>query len=146
MPCLGERNDPFLVYNFAVEIESVVAGAFNEVSGLECEIEVLDYREGGLNTYAHKFAGPVKYVSNLILKRGLVDGRTLWPWYWDVVHGTIQRQNMSVILLNTSGGEARRWNFEQAYPVKWTGPALHAMQNEVAIESIEFAHNGLSRG
>jgi phage tail-like protein len=146
MPCVGDRHDPFLAYNFAIEIECVVAGGFSEVSGLECEIEVQDYREGGLNTFTHKFAGPARYVSNLILRRGLVDGRTLFPWFWDVVHGKVERHNMSVILLNSSGGEAHRWNFEQAYPVSWSGPVLRAATNAVAIEALEFAHNGLSKG
>jgi phage tail-like protein len=139
------RTDPFLGYNFAVEVEGLVAGGFNEVSGLEIQTEVQEYREGGVNAYIHKRAGPVKYPSNLILKRGMTDVRTLWYWYWDVMQGIVERKNVSVLLLDTTGAEAIRWNFEQAYPVRWVGPSLRATASEVAVETLELAHNGLAR-
>jgi phage tail-like protein len=140
---VGSRQDPLLDYNFAVEIEGLVAGGFSEVSGLEVELEVQDYREGGVNGFIHKRAGPAKYASNLILKRGMTDNMVLWNWYWNVVHGIVDRKNLSILLLDEAGEEKLRWNFEQAYPVKWTGPDLRATANEVAIESLELAHNGL---
>jgi phage tail-like protein len=137
------RVDPFRGYNFAVEIEGLVAGGFSEVSGLELEVETQDYREGGVNQFVHKRAGPVKYASNIVLKRGMTDSKTLWNWYWDVTQGTIKRKNVSILLMDESGEEKVRWNFEQAYPVKWSGPGLKAAANEVAIESLELAHKGL---
>jgi len=139
----GSRQDPLLDYNFAVEIEGLVAGGFSEVSGLEVELEVQDYREGGVNGFIHKRAGPAKYASNIVLKRGMTDNLVLWNWYWNAVQGVIDRKNVSILLLDESGEEKVRWNFEQAYPVKWTGPSLRATANEVAIESLELAHNGL---
>jgi phage tail-like protein len=139
----GGRQDPLLDYNFAVEIEGLVAGGFSEVSGLEVELEVQDYREGGVNSFIHKRAGPAKYSSNLILKRGMTDNMVLWNWYWNAVQGIIDRKNVSILLLDQAGQEVVRWNFEQAYPVKWTGPDLRATANEVAIESLELAHKGL---
>ena len=141
---LGGRKDPYLSYNFAVEIEGLVAGGFSEVSGLQTEIEVQEYREGGVNEFIHKRAGPTKYPSNLILKRGVTDVRALWDWYWDVAQGTIKRKNVSVLLLDSSGQEKLRWNFERAYPVKWIGPDLKATASEVAVESVELAHCGLA--
>jgi phage tail-like protein len=140
---MGSRVDPYRSYNFAVEIEGLVAGGFKEVSGLEVEIEVQDYREGGVNGFIHKRAGPARYASNLVLKRGMTDNKVLWNWYWDVTQGTIQRKNVSILLMDEGGQEQVRWNFEQAYPVKWTGPGLKAAANEVAIESLELAHKGL---
>jgi phage tail-like protein len=139
----GTRTDPFRGYNFAVEIEGLVAGGFSEVTGLEVELEVQDYREGGINGFVHKRAGPAKYASNLVLKRGMTDSKVLWNWYWNVVHGIVARKNVSILLLDEAGEEKVRWNFEQAYPVKWTGPDLRATTNEVAIESLELAHKGL---
>jgi phage tail-like protein len=141
---VGDRKDPFPGYNFAVEIEGLVAAGFSEVSGLNLEVEVQEYREGGLNEFVHKRAGPAKYT-NLVLKRGLTTSHELWDWHWDVTQGTIQRKNLSVVLMDSAGEERVRWNFEQAYPVKWTGPSLRASGNELAVESLEFAHKGLAR-
>lgn len=139
----GSRVDPFRGYNFAVEIEGLVSGGFSEVSGLELEVEVQDYREGGVNGFIHKRAGPVRYGSNLVLKRGMTDGKVLWNWYWDVTQGTIKRKNVSILLMDEAGEEKVRWNFEQAYPVKWTGPGLRAGGSDVAVEILELAHKGL---
>jgi phage tail-like protein len=142
----GDRNDPFLGYNFAIEIEGLVAGGFSEVSGLQTEIEVQEYREGGLNEYIHKRAGPAKYPSNLVLKKGITDTRALWGWYWDVAQGRIERKNVSVVLLDSTGQEKLRWNLEKAYPVKWQGPDVKAAASEIAVEVVELAHNGIAKG
>jgi phage tail-like protein len=141
---VGERHDPFLSFNFAVEIEGLVVGGFSEVSGLQVEAEVQEYREGGVNEYIHKLAGPIRYPSNLTLKRGITDATALWSWYLDVMQGTIERKNVSVVLMDSAGEEQRRWNFQRAYPVKWTGPDLRAATAEVAAESVELAHDGLA--
>jgi len=142
---LGGRRDPYLSYNFAVEIEGLVVGGFSEVSGLQTEIEVQDYREGGVNQYVHRRAGPTKYPS-LVLKKGVTDVRTMWNWYYSVAQGIIQRKNLSVLLLDSTGQEKLRWNFEQAYPVKWVGPDLKGTSSEVAVESVELAHCGFAAG
>jgi len=141
---LGTRTDPFLGFNFAVEIRSLVVGGFSDVSGLQAELEVQEYREGGLNEYIHKRAGPTRYPSNLTLKKGVTDATALWSWYCNVMQGTIERKNLSIVLMDSAGNEQRRWNFLRAYPVKWTGPDLRAATAEVAAETVELAHDGLS--
>ena len=140
----GQRKDPLLSYNFAVEISGLIVGGFSEVSGLQAEIEVQEYREGGVNEYVHKRAGPTKYSSNLVLRRGIADATELWSWYWDVMQGTIKRKAVDVVLMDGAGGEKRRWKFQNAYPVKWTGPDLKAAASEVAVEAVELAHEGLT--
>lgn len=139
---LGQRIDPYLAFNFKVEIRGLVVAGFSEVSGLQAETETEDYREGGLNQYVHKLAKLTKYP-NLVLKRGLTDSEVLWQWHQQVVEGTIQRQNGSVILLDATSAEKWRWNFSQAYPVKWMGPDFKADGNSVAIETLELVHNGI---
>ena len=136
------QNYPFLSYNFAVEVDSTVSASFSEVSGLSVEIEVNPYRDGGQNEFIHQRAGPAKYP-NLVLKRGMNVITGLWDWYWNVVNGRITRKNFSVVMMDTSGQEWQRWNFKHGYPVKWVGPNLRANANEIAIESVELAHNGL---
>jgi phage tail-like protein len=141
---LGVRADPYRAFNFLVEIEGIIAGGFSECSGLVVETEVTEYREGGRNGYVHKFAGPTRYPP-LVLKHGLspIDG--LWAWHQDVVQETIVRRNGTIYLLDGKGLPAQWWDFKEAFPVKWSGPDLHAQSSSVAIESVELAHRGLCR-
>ena len=128
-------------HRFRVEIDGLYVAGFSEVSGLDIETEVDDYREGGNNGYVHTYVLGTKY-SNLVLKRGITDSE-LWNWYMNAVEGNIQRKNGSVVVLDSEGQETFRWNFYEAYPIKWTGPQLSAMSSEIAVESIELAHNGI---
>ncbi len=141
----GLRKDPYANFRFLVEIGGLIVGGFSDVSGLQAETEIEEYREGGVNDYVHKLPKITRY-SNLTLKRGLTDGEALWKWHADVAAGKIERKNGSVILLDPAGNEQWRWNFAQAYPVKWSGPELQANSNTVAVESVEIAHNGLTKG
>lgn len=141
---VGARSDPYRGFNFLVEIDGLVVGGFSDVSGLQAEIEVHDYREGGLNQYMHRLAGPVRYPGNLILKRGVTDNLSLWLWHKDVRGGKVQRRNVSILLLDDSRKTVRVWHLDQAWPVKWAGPDLRAEGNTVAVESLELAHSGFS--
>jgi phage tail-like protein len=141
----GQRSDPYLAFRFSIEVEGLVAGGFTEVIGLQVEIEIQEYREGGVNEFIHKRAGPAKHSANLVLKHGMTDSRSLWDWYWQVVEGSVERKNVSVLMLDETGQEQARWNFEQAYPVKWVGPTLTATGNQVSIETLELVHKGFTR-
>ena len=140
---LGRRVDPYFTFNFLLEIEGITVGGFSEVTGLQVEVEVQDYREGGVNSYIHKFAGPARYPSNLVLKHGLTDAATLWTWQQDVLKGVIQRRNGSIRLLDSAGEEKWRWNFTGAYPIRWVGPEFRAGSTEIALETLELVHKGL---
>lgn len=142
---LGIRNDPYAGFSFLVEFEGLIAGGFSEVSGLQIETTIESYREGGLNDYQHKLAGPTNYPSNLVLKSGLTDLQLMWSWYDDVRAGKIKRRNGSIYLLDRKGLPAMWWDFAGAYPVKWSGPELRADSNTVAVESVEFAHRGITK-
>jgi len=128
-----------------VEIEGLVVGGFSEVSGLQVETVVETYREGGVNEYEHKLAGPTRYPANLVLKHGLTDIETLWSWHQDVIQGQITRKNGTIYLLDRQRLPAMWWDFTGAYPVKWSGPELRADGNTVAVETVELAHRGLSK-
>ena len=141
---LGIRADPYQVFNFLVEIEGILAGGFSECSGLQVETETIDYREGGLNDYVHRFAGPTKYPP-LTLKHGMTQIDGLWSWHQEVVTGKITRRNGTIYLLDKQRLPVMWWDFKEAFPVKWSGPDLNANSGNVAIESVELAHRGLSR-
>ena len=139
----GVRLDPYLGVNFFVEIDGLVAGGFREVHGLESNVEVKEFAEGGVNGYLHKLPGETRYP-NLVLSRGLTDVDTLWGWYDDVTRGVVQRRNITVLLLDNQRQPAMWWNVRDALPVKWVGPRLDANGgNEVAAESIELVHRGI---
>ncbi|MBD5799852.1 phage tail protein [Bacillus pseudomycoides] len=141
----GERTDPLTNFNFLVELDGLVVGGFSEISGLQTETETEEYREGGLNEYTHKLPKSSKY-SNVVLKRGLTDSSVLWDWYRKVVGGSIERKNGSIILLDYAGNEKWRWNFSQAFPVKWVGPDLKADSSTIAVETLELVHHGFTKG
>jgi len=139
---LGLRTDPYGAFSFRVEVDGILEGGFSEVTGLQSELEVQDYREGGRNDFVHRIAGPVRYPSNLVLRRGLASG-ALWEWYAAAARGAIVRAAVAVIVCDASGGPAWRWSFIDAYPVRWFGPELRATSAAVAVESVELVHCGL---
>jgi phage tail-like protein len=138
---LASRTDPYLGARFFVEIEGVDQGGFTECTGLQAEVELTDYQEGGNNGYVHKLAGRTKFT-NVVLKRGVTDSTDLWDWFQDVSRGQIERKDVSVVLYNSELEEVRRWNLREAFPSKWVGPAFNATTPAVAIETLELAHHG----
>lgn len=139
----GTRNDPYGQFNFQVEIDGVVTAGFSEVSGLTTDTNIIEYREGSdqIGT-VRKLPGLIKY-SNIVLKRGYTSSQALWQWRKNVIDGTTVRANGAIILLDESRQAALRWNFSAGWPSKWEGPALNGKTSEVAIETMEIAHEGL---
>ncbi|MDB5054001.1 MAG: hypothetical protein JWM44_2051 [Bacilli bacterium] len=129
-------------FRFEVEILGVIEAGFSEVSGLQVETELQDYYEGGLNEYIHRFPKKIKYPP-LVFKRGIIKSNELWLWYQGFMGGTIKRKNGSIVLNNADGTVLGRWNFYDAYPIKWIGPQLGALKAEIAVETLEIVHNGL---
>lgn len=139
----SSRKDPFGRFNFLLEIEGVTEAGFSEVGGLANETEVIEYREGNDKVNSpRKLPGLTKY-SNITLKRGVTADNSLWNWRKTVIDGAVERRNGSIILLDASRTEILRWNFYSGWPCKWEGPTLNAKSNEVAIETLEIAHERL---
>jgi phage tail-like protein len=138
----AQRNDPYKAFNFLVEIGGIGRAFFREVGGLESETAVIEYRVGGEPHTVRKLPGLTKYA-NIVLRRGITQDAELWNWRQTVVQGNVNRRNGSIILLDDEGNEVVRWNFLQGWIAKWEGPALNAQGNDVAIETIEIAHEGL---
>jgi phage tail-like protein len=139
----GGRPRPYLNFRFVVEVDSLVAGGFTEVSGLEREIETEEYDEGGVNTHTHTLRAGVT-APNLVLRRGLTDADTLWDWLRQVADGDVERKTVLVFLQDATGQATRGWAFRDAYPVRWAGPELAAENGAVAIETLELTHTGVS--
>ena len=131
-------------FKFVVEIQGITEGVFLECSGLQAEVDVEKWAEGGWNEHVHRFPGRAKEAPNLVLKNGLATS-ILWGWFRDVAQGRIARKNLSVILHGYEGSTPIRWDFTGALPVKWTGPTFKADATEVAVETIELIHKGFTR-
>jgi phage tail-like protein len=134
MPATGQRVDPYGNFNFRVEIDGITRAAFSEVTGLDSTIE----------STVRKLPGLTKY-SNIVLKWGMTDDHELYDWHRDAVRGNVQRKNGSVVVLDRQGAEKVRWNFFNAWPVKCDPPDFNAHANDVAVETLELAHEGLER-
>lgn len=135
--------DPYLAFRFEVAIDGEFSGGFSEVSGLEVTTTIQQYAEGGQNGFVHNLPGPVRQ-SNIVLKRGIVD-RRLWNWYAAFMQGEVRYKGGSITVFGTDGTSVHmRVDFRRALPAKWSGPALDAQQAQIAVETLELSHHGLS--
>ena len=130
-------------YSFVVNIEGKILGAFREVSGLDVELEVIDYSEG-TGGAQRKVPGRPKY-SNIVLKRGFTGDRQLYNWFTEFSETPTQRWAGDVVMTDHMHQEVARWNFVNAWPSKVSGPRLNRDNNDVPIESIELVHEGVTR-
>ncbi len=141
----ADRIDPYRSYNFRVEIDGITRAGFRECSGLDSSQDPVEYREGDDRALtARKMPGLNKYA-NLSLKRGITDDAELWAWRNTAQMGRAERKHGSIVLCDDAGEEQVRWNFRDGWPTKWTGPSFNATGNEVAIETLEIAHEGIDR-
>lgn len=136
-------SEAFANSRFYVEIAGVQHAVFTELSGLQMETEVEEYEEGGNNEFIHYLPGRTR-IGRIILKRGVTKSNKLFEWFLEVSRGKFTPRNISVLIYNTQGYELLRWDFIDAYPVKWIGPHLTADGAVMAIETLELAHKGLA--
>lgn len=145
---MGNRVDPLTSYHFFLEIDGITQAQFRECSGLSTESQVIEYKEANKDgvTVIKKVPGVLKW-DNITLKRGITDIMELWEWRKKVEEGKVDeaRKNGSIVLYNQSNTEVARWNFESGWPTKISGPSLNAGSDEIAVEEITIAHEGLVR-
>ncbi len=127
---------------FTAEVLGKTLGTFSAVRGIEATVEVLEYREGGINDVVHRLPGPMTYP-NLVLANGLTS-RAVEEWFAQTRLGAA-RHTMTVTFLDSMGTVVRAWSFAEAFPIRWTGPTLDANANGVAGEELEIAHGGMTR-
>ena len=141
----GSVTDPYRQYNFKLEIQGVTEGHFTECSDLEATVETIKYREAGAAQVVHQLPGRVDY-SAITLRYGLTDSKELWNWFMTTVKGTVERRNVSILMLAPDGvTEALRWNLVDAWPSAWRGAPLDALGQEVAIESVSLVFESIER-
>jgi phage tail-like protein len=133
------ENEIFSSYYFTVEIDGIQADRFFSCEGLEVETSVYEIENGGLNTTTHKFHGRTR-SPNLILKKGINNNNELFKWFQNNQDGKFEKKNLSVVLLDSSGIEIKRWDFLRAFPCRWKVQSLDVHDNSFPIEIIEIAY------
>lgn len=135
---------PLPKFHFRVEWGGTSIG-FSEVSGLNVETKIIEYRDGISPEYSKiKMPGMMEY-SNITLKRGTFKGdNEFYAWLNTINMNTIERRDITIALLNEDHEPVMVWKIRSAFPVKVQSTDLKADGNEVAIETLELAHEGLT--
>jgi phage tail-like protein len=158
-----EKKEPFGAYHFTVEFDGTkgISYPFRSCSGLKMESSVVELEEGGFNTTTRKLIGRTKFP-NIVLKRGFCSpGSELYELRLEFMNDlgkpaayranapsvkkgrqTPRRFSGVITAIGPSGTKAK-WRFVSGWVCKWEGPDLDASKNEIAIETIEIAHEGL---
>ena len=144
----NQREDPLVGTHFGLEISGKVTGFFTEVSGLGSETETIEQKV--VNAKGHevvlKIPGRLKW-GDIVLKRGITSNMDIWDWRKQVEEGDVEsaRMNGSIVMYDQHLAEVARWNFNQAWPSKVSGPVPKADSNEIGIEELTLVHEYITR-
>jgi phage tail-like protein len=140
----GERRDPYRNFRFRIEVEGIQQAGFSEISGFDASLSVIEYREGNETITPRKLPGLAKY-GNITLKWGVTDSMDMYNWMSESIQGKISRKTVTIIAIDEEGGDVATWQVIEAWPSKYSAPSFNGSGNEVAIENLELAHEGMTR-
>ena len=135
---------PYANFRYMVEIDGLEAGGFSEVSGFDASIDVIEYREGDMVDTPSKMPGLKKY-GNITLKQGVTDSTVMYDSIMLGVEGEVERKTLTITLLDATGAATASWQVINAWPTRYQAPDFNASASEVAIETLEIAHEGMTR-
>ena len=143
-----EREDPLVASHFALEVQGTITGYFTECSGIGSENEVVVQNvvnEKGVEVVL-KVPGRLKW-GDITLKRGITSSLDLWEWRTMVEEGNVAgaRKDGSIVMFDQALAEVARWNFNQAWPSKLSGPAPKSDGNEFVVEELTIVHEYIKR-
>lgn len=145
MPEKDREMDPYGSHYFALEINGQEIAHFMECSGLKSTATVFEIEEGGMNGMTHKRPGQSKW-DNIVLRYATNASQTLLEWRDEFLQDQFESRptnSGAIILYDNYGNEIRRYSFTSCWPVSWEGPQLNAGSSELAVETLEIAHEGL---
>ncbi len=137
---------PMPKFRFEVDLGTELKGvAFQEVSGMDVETQIIEYRQSNSPLFStEKMPGISKY-GNITMKRGIfVNDNSFWSWHAEIKMNTIKRRTILIKLLDEGGKVTMQWSLSNAWPTKITSTDLKSDGNEVAIDTIEIAHEQLT--
>lgn len=148
MPDDGFFDESVSSATFLFEVDGLEIGQFMEVGGLEVSIETTTVVEGGQNSFVHQLPGRMKWP-NIVLKRGVTQNDNLLAWLnrtsgeqFTANGNKLARSTAAITLMGPGGTRLRAWEFDGAFPIKWTGPRFAADSTNSATEELEIAHHG----
>jgi phage tail-like protein len=135
---------PMPKFHFQVKWDSNVM-SFQEVSGLDVEAQPIEYRAGDNPVFSVVKMPGIKKFGNVTMKKGVFKAdNKFWDWFNQIKMNTIKRVPVTISLLDEGGNPTMVWTLTNAWPTKITGTDLKAEGNEVAVETIEIAHEGMA--
>lgn len=140
-----DKNWPLPKFYFMVDWGSTTNIPFQEVSGLDIEAQPITYRHGNSPVFSEINMPGIVKNSNVTMKKGVfANDNSFWDWYNKIKMNTIERQNVVIKLLDEGGNPTMTWTLNNAWPTKISSTDLKSDANEVAVESIEIMHEGLT--
>jgi phage tail-like protein len=135
---------PIPKFHFQVKWDTEVM-SFQEVSGLDIEAQPIEYRHGDSPEFSTIKMPGIKKSGNVTMKKGVFKSdNKFWDWFKKIKMNTIKRKPVTISLLDEAGSPTMVWTLANAWPTKITSTDLKSDGNEVAIESIEIAHEGIT--
>ena len=135
----GEVQDniwPLPKFHFKVEIEGGIVASFQEVSGLDMEVDVIEYRHGDNPDFSTIKMPGLRKGSDVTLKKGIFTGDVaFYDWFNEIQMNTVERKTVQVMLLNEKGDSEIIWTLTNAFPKQVQGTDLNSSSSEVAVES-----------
>ena len=146
-----QRDNPYGAFNFIVALggaqgdgsEGSIVGGFSDASGLDTDITYAEYRNGNEKFNTMRKVPNTHKVSDVTLKRGLVGSTDLFEWMKGVRDGKADPRNVTITMLDEARTTVVTYTLRNAQPKKYTGPTLAAKGGEVAMEELQFVHEGL---
>jgi phage tail-like protein len=143
------RSDPHVAAYFRIEIDGIDGGQFHRCSGLKSETEIFEYQEGGNNDYVLKLVGQSR-ANNIVLTEGVITDPALYKWRDEIYAGgaaKIKRRSGSIIVLGRDGKtQLARWNFHNAWPVRWELSDLDTSKGVGSCQILELAVERIVQG
>ena len=144
----GKHKDPVTAASFFLEIQGHCTGTFKECTGLGSESEVITHTtaDNGGKVVIQKIPGNLKW-GEITLKRGVTDDMAIWDWRKMIEDGKVisARASGTVTMYNQANEAVAEWTFDNSWPVKVTGPTMNASTNDIAVEELTIAHEGMRR-
>lgn len=146
----GEAQDniwPLPKFYFKVEVDGGITASFQEVSGLDIETDVVEYRHGDSPNFSTIKMPGLRKSSDITLKKGIFTADVkFFDWFNEIKLNTIERKTVTIMLLNEAGDSEIVWTLSNAFPKQVQGTDLNSTSSDAAIETLVLAHEGLTVG